>query len=55
MNCSNCGNPVRDGDVFCMNCGFKLLSDAASSIPEIPVVPEVPAFDAAPAYARQEP
>ena len=30
MNCGNCGNPYREGDVFCMNCGFRL-------IPEVPV------------------
>ncbi|MBR3033186.1 MAG: zinc ribbon domain-containing protein, partial [Clostridiales bacterium] len=32
MNCVNCGNPVRDGDVFCMNCGFKLAA-APADIP----------------------
>ena len=56
MNCSNCGNPVREGDIFCMNCGFK-LADAAAPVENIPVAPvaeapAVPAFDApaAPAF-----
>ena len=38
MNCSNCGNPYREGDVFCMNCGFRLIPAEAPAAPvEAPV------------------
>ena len=57
MNCVNCGNPVRDGDVFCMNCGFKLaaapveapveaaapvVEAPAEAVAEAPVAPSIP-------------
>ena len=48
MNCSNCGNPVREGDIFCMNCGFKLDS-AAAPVPAPAPVEAVPAPVEAPA------
>ena len=38
MNCFKCGNPVRDGDVFCMNCGFKLADAAAAAPVDAPAV-----------------
>lgn len=49
MNCSNCGNPYREGDVFCMNCGFRLIPAEAPAAPvEAPVeaAPAAPAFEA---------
>ena len=56
MNCSNCGNPVREGDVFCMNCGFRLAGAApieaapAAEVPAAPVetapVAETPVYEA---------
>lgn len=56
MNCSNCGNPYREGDVFCMNCGFRLIpADAPVDVPAAPVeaapAAEIPAapVEAAPA------
>ena len=51
MNCSNCGNPVREGDVFCMNCGFRLAGAApVADVPAAPVeaapVAETPVYEA---------
>ena len=53
MNCGNCGNPVREGDVFCMSCGFRLASAApVAPVAETPAatvetpVAEAPAFEA---------
>ena len=49
MNCSNCGNPYREGDVFCMNCGFRLIpAEAPAEVPAAPVAeaPAAPAFEA---------
>lgn len=40
MNCPNCGNPVREGDLFCMNCGFR-LADAAAPVAEAPAAAAV--------------
>ena len=46
MNCVNCGNPMNDGDRFCMNCGFAAAA-AAAPVVEAPVV-DAPVVDAAP-------
>lgn len=55
MNCSNCGNPYREGDVFCMNCGFRLIPADAP----VEAAPAAPAFEApveaAPAPAAEAP
>ena len=62
MNCSNCGNPYREGDVFCMNCGFRLIPAEAPAAPvEAPVeaapvedrLPEPPPFQPASAAPEQ--
>ena len=54
MNCSNCGNPYREGDVFCMNCGFRLIpADAPAAPVEMPAAPVAPVeapVEAAPAF-----
>lgn len=51
MNCVNCGNPMNDGDRFCMNCGFAAAAAAApvvdAPVVDAPVV-DAPAVDAAP-------
>ena len=48
MNCGNCGNPYREGDVFCMNCGFRLIPEVPAEVPAAPVAeaPAAPAFEA---------
>lgn len=46
MNCVNCGNPMNDGDRFCMNCGFAAAA-AAAPVVDAPVV-DAPVVDAAP-------
>ncbi|GEM_PF-2252333 len=43
MNCFKCGNPVRDGDVFCMNCGSKLADAAPVDVPAVSPLQEAPA------------
>ncbi|MCR5275914.1 MAG: zinc ribbon domain-containing protein [Clostridiales bacterium] len=49
MNCFKCGNPVRDGDLFCMNCGFKLADAAAAAAPvDVPAVSPLQEAPAAP-------
>ena len=58
MNCTNCGNPMNDGDRFCMRCGFKAVApveDAPAApveaAPVAPVVEEAPVDMAAPVAA----
>ena len=29
--CTNCGDPIKEGDTFCMNCGHKLKSTPQSA------------------------
>ena len=55
MNCINCGNPVREGDVFCMNCGFKLADAAAAAPVETTQVPETPVYEAPAAPVAEAP
>lgn len=31
MYCSNCGNPIKDGSMFCSECGIKLNQSTESS------------------------
>lgn len=32
MQCSNCGNSVPHGDIFCSNCGTKVSSASKANI-----------------------
>lgn len=49
--CPNCGAPMGEDDLFCMNCGTRVpVKD--SEAPAVPdAAPSVPAFDAAPQVA----
>ena len=38
--CTNCGHPVKDGDLFCMNCGAKLQAAPAPTVPSGPTEEE---------------
>ena len=51
MKCANCGNPMNDGDRFCMMCGFKAAEASVEAAPvEMPSVAPVEAPVAAPAF-----
>ena len=44
MKCANCGNPMNEGDRFCMMCGFKAAEAAVEAAPvEMPSVAPVEA------------
>lgn len=57
MNCGNCGNPYREGDVFCMNCGFRLIPEVPAEVPAAPVAeaPAAPVAEAPAAPAFESP
>ena len=44
--CPKCGNPVEEGDAFCMNCGTRL--DPSLFVHEEPPVEEAPAHTTCP-------
>lgn len=48
MNCVNCGNPMNDGDRFCMNCGFAAAAAAAPVVEPIPSMPVEAPIETAP-------
>lgn len=48
MNCVNCGNPMNDGDRFCMNCGFAAAATAAPVVEPIPSMPVEAPIETAP-------
>lgn len=48
MNCVNCGNPMNDGDRFCMNCGFAAAAAAAPVVEPIPSMPVETPIETAP-------
>ena len=48
MNCVNCGNPMNDGDRFCMNCGFAAATAAAPVVEPIPTMPVEAPIETAP-------
>lgn len=54
MNCMNCGNELKPGDMFCMKCGTRVEAPAAETpaapAPETPVAPapETPVAPVAP-------
>lgn len=44
MKCANCGNPMNEGDRFCMMCGFKAAEASVDAAPvEMPSVAPVEA------------
>lgn len=49
MFCTNCGNKLLDGEIFCAECGMKVANDAVPQ-PEVVVAPQP---NVQPAYMQQ--
>ena len=53
MKCANCGNPMNEGDRFCMMCGFKAAEEVVEAaataapveMPSVAPVENAPAFE----------